>query len=177
MRHLALILMLLTSSLWAQKVDVGYDKRVDFSQFKTYAWAENLPQTNRPLIGLSIVGAVDEELRKRGLTKVASNPDLIVTFHGGVDVQGSFAAADPTYSSIGGLPAPDIDGWAGSSSAASPAVHKGTLIVDLVKENHLLWRGTAEANLNNEKKSKTIDQVNKAVEDMFKKYPPPKPSS
>src|ERR1700756_2391971 len=120
MRHLALVLILVASSLSAQKVGVGYDKRVDFSHFKTYAWAENLPQTNRPLIGLSIIGAVDEELGKRGLTKVASNPDLVVTFHGGVDVQGSFVADDPTYSSTGGLPAPDIDGWSGSSSAAAP---------------------------------------------------------
>jgi Domain of unknown function (DUF4136) len=173
MRHVAVVLMFVASSLWAQKVDVGYDKRVDFSQFKTYAWAENLPKTNRPLMALVITGAVDEELGKRGLTKVASNPDLVVTFHGGVDVQGSFAADDPTYSSTGGLPAPDVSVWSGSSSAASPAVHKGTLIVDLINQEHLVWRGTAEANLDNEKKSKTVDQVNKAVEDMFKKYPPP----
>jgi hypothetical protein len=177
MRHLALALMLVASSLWAQKVSVGYDKRVDFSQFKTYAWVENLPRTTRPMMSFAITGAVDDELGKHGLTKVSSNPDLLVAYHGGVDLQDSFAADDPTYSSIGGIPAPDAAGWVGSSSAAAPQVQKGTLIIDLINQKNLVWRGTATANLDTEKKSKLLDQVNKAVEDMFKKYPPPKPSS
>jgi len=172
MRHLAVALML-AASLWAQKVDVGYDKRVDFSQFKTYAWVENLPKTTKPLMSFAITGAVDDELGKRGLTKVASNPDLLVSFHGGVDLQTSFAADDPTYASTGGVSANDPTGWVGSPLTASSQVQKGTLIVDLMNAKHLVWRGTAKANLDNEDKNKQLDQVNKAIEGMFKKYPPP----
>ena len=176
MKHVAVVLMLV-ASLWAQKVNVGYDKRVDFSRFKTYAWVENLPKTTKPLVAMAITGAVDEELGKRGLTKVDTNPDLLVAFHGGVDLQSSFAADDPTYSSIGGLPAPDVAGWVGSSPAAAPQVQKGTLIVDLINAKHLVWRGTAKANVDSENKNKLLDQINKGIEGMFKEYPPPKPSS
>jgi hypothetical protein len=184
MKRVALLVMLVASSLWAQKVSVGYDQRVDFSQFKTYAWVTNLPKTTRPFMSFVITGAVDAELGTRGLTKVDRDPDILVAFHGGTDLQDSFVAEDPTFSSTGGAPAFDATGWSGSPSAAGPMVQKGTLVVDLITAQaqgvvggeHLVWRGTAKANLDYEKKSKLQEQVNKAVEKMFKKYPPPKPS-
>jgi hypothetical protein len=183
MKRVAVLIMLVACGSWAQKVSVGYDKRVDFSQFKTYAWVNNLPKTTRPFMALAITGAVDEELGKRGLTKVDRNPDILVAFHGGTELQGSFAAEDPTYSSIGGAPATDPTGWAGSPSVAGQQVQKGSLVVDLIKAQaqgaggeHLVWRGTAKANLDYEKKSKLLEQVNKAIEKMFKEYPPRKPS-
>src|SRR4051794_24644068 len=132
MKRVALLVMLAASSLWAQKVSVGYDKRVDFSQFKTYAWVTNLPKTTRPLMSFVIIGAVEAELGGRGLTKVDHNPDILVAFHGGTDLQHSSVAEDPTFSSTGGAPAIDATGWSGSPSAAGPMVQEGTLVVDLI---------------------------------------------
>src|SRR4051794_1741075 len=184
MKRVALLVMLVASSLWAQKVSVGYNKRVDFSQFKTYAWAANLPKTTRPFMFYVITGAVDAEFGKRGLTKVDHNPDILVAFHGGTALQGSSVAEDPTFSSTGGTPSFDTSGWSGSPAVAGPMVQEGTLVVDLINaqpqgvvgENHLVWRGTAKANLAYDRKNELQDQVNKAVEKMFKKSPPPKPS-
>jgi len=52
----------------------------------------------------------------------------------------------------------------------------GTLVVDLVdaRQKHLVWRATAKANLDYDKRSKLFDQANKAVAAIFKKYPPEK---
>ena len=37
--HLPLLVLLVALGAQAQKVNVSYDKALDFSKFKTYAWA------------------------------------------------------------------------------------------------------------------------------------------
>src|SRR5512133_3343382 len=61
-------------------VTVTADKGVDYSKFKTYSWTKGQP-ANAQTIDAQIVAAVDRELAGLGMTKAASNPDVLVTYY------------------------------------------------------------------------------------------------
>jgi hypothetical protein len=52
----------------------------------------------------------------------------------------------------------------------------GTITVDLIdaRQKHLVWRATAKGKMDYNKRSKLLEQANKAVSEIFKKYPPSK---
>src|SRR5215510_3430157 len=171
---LVMLSLLLGSGLWAQKVEVGYDKKTDFSQFKTYAWMPRQAPVARPLLAAHIAGTTDEELAKKGLQKVESDPDLLITQYGGVDAQGGVAATDPTYMAYGGIPPPDVGVWTGSVPAVVSHAQEGYLNMDIIdaRNKKVLWRGKVKMHLDYEHKEKALNQVEKAVEKMVAKYPP-----
>jgi hypothetical protein len=171
------VLVVIASVASAQKTEVGYDKEADFAQFKTYSWVPRQTQTTRPLLVANIMAAIDEQLQKKGLQKVESSPNLLVNAAGNIGIEGGFAAADPTYAAYGGFPPPNATVWTGTVSAApNPLFGKGVLIVDLVNANQkqLVWRGTVKENLDPTKRSKALEQVNRAIAKLFSNYPPNK---
>jgi hypothetical protein len=158
-----------------QKVETGYDKGADFAQYKTYAWVKRDVPPPNPLLAAIIANNIEVELNQKGMRRVASDPDLWVSFYGGANAQGAFAPADPGYTAYGGAPLPGTSIWTGSASAtAMPQLLKGTLAIDLVdaRASRLVWRATVKTNLDYDKRGKMLDQVNKAVSAMLKKYPP-----
>jgi hypothetical protein len=174
LRTLLLVLITLAVAS-AQKINTGYDKSVDFSRFKTYAWIPRTAPATEQLFATVIVADIDHELANKGLRKVDSDPDLLVTYYTGTDVAGGFAAQDPGYTAIGGAPLPGGTMWGGSLPATPvPQVMKGTLDVDLVdaRQKRLVWRGTAKTKLDYDKRLKMLDQVNNAIATLFKNYPP-----
>ncbi len=89
----------------AQKIHVVYDKQVDFSQFKTFAWAPH-GAVAHPLLAADVVGAIEDELKQRGLKKVeiTENPGLIIEVYGSIDQDSTFYSNDPLYNATGGVP-------------------------------------------------------------------------
>ena len=175
--RLALLVVILGASFaaTAQKVKVGYDKSVDFGQFKTYAWIPRDTPATMPLLATSIQLDVDHQLNAKGLTKVESNPDLLVTYQSGVDAQHAAPAHDSGYTASGGIPPPNATMWGGALNAGSVTqVVKGTLQIALVdaKQKQTVWSGTAKAKIDTEKQGKLFDLVDKAITEMFKDYPP-----
>ena len=160
----------------AQKIEIGYDKSADFSQFKTYSVIPRTVQATNPMLATIIDNDIEYELNQKGLRKVERDPDLLVKSYGGMNaVEGGFAAQDPGYAATGG--APISNAWGGSlPPTAVPQVAHGSITVDLIdaRQKHLVWRATAKGKMDYEKRSKLLDQANKAVEQMFKKYPPSK---
>jgi hypothetical protein len=159
--------LLAASSLQAQKVNVDYDHKVDFTPFRTYAWTASQAQAKNPLMDQRIRENVDTELQQKGLQKVeqSASPDLLVFYQAEVTTQYSL----DTYG---------MGGWRwGMGGMAQTEINRvpvGGLAVTLadVKNKAVVWRGTAtgEVSDNPEKVSKAIQ---KAVAKMFKKYPPP----
>jgi hypothetical protein len=172
-----LVLVLAVASLWAQKVQTGYDKTVDFSRYKTFAWIPSTVPATNPVLATLINADIEHELNQKGLRKVDSNPDLLVKSYGGAnDVAGGFAAEDPNYTASGGAPMPGAGMWGGSLPPTPvPQVMHGSITVDLIdaRQKHLVWRGTAKGKMDYDKREKLLDQANKAVSELFKKYPPP----
>ncbi len=171
---LFLLICILSLGVQAQKIKVEYDKNLDFSKFKTFAWGHH-DAVSRPTLALVIAGAIEEELTKRGLRRVESNPDVVIQMYGSVDSDMSVSYSNPLYSGMGGIPSFDSGFvmW-GSMPGGTTAVtvHKGQLVVDVIdaSQKKLAWRGMATDKLS-DKPEKLLQQVNTAVEKMFQRYP------
>lgn len=165
--------VLITPAL-SQKINVQYDKSLDFSKFKSFAFAEH-DVVSRPMLAAAVMGAVQHDLVRVGLKQVTENPDLYVRIYGSVDSDMSVTYVDPLYGSMPGIPAFDMTyGMWGMMPGGTTAVtvRKGELVVDVLnaREKKLVWRGVAREKLS-DKKDKLLDQVNTAVEKMFQQYP------
>lgn len=172
--QLSLLICILSYGAHAQKIKVEYNKDLDFSKFKTYAWGHH-DAVSRPTLALAIAGAIEEDLNRLGLRKVESNPDVFIQMYGAVDTDMSVSYSNPLYSGMGGIPSFDSGFvmWGympGGTTAVT--VHKGQLVVDVIdaSQKKLVWRGMATEKLS-DNKQKLIKQVNTAVEKMFQQYP------
>lgn len=172
---IVLVLAALSGPVQAQKVKVEFDKSVDFSAFKTFAWDPTAQPTARPMLIAAIKAAINEELTKRGLKEVADNPDMYVQAYGGTDSDAAISYSDLYYGPSGIVPFDQSFLMFGAipGAATTVVVHKGQLVVDLLDANRkrLVWRGIAKEKLS-EQRSKALQQVNSAVEKLFAKYPP-----
>jgi hypothetical protein len=168
-----LLLCLFSLGTEAQKIRVEYDKNLDFSKFKTFSWGKH-DAVSRPTLALAIAGAIQAQLVKQGLQPVESNPDLYIQMYGSVDTDVAVSYSD-LYYGMGGFPPFDQNFlmWgAVPGSTTMVSVHKGQLVVDLIdaSQKKLVWRGMASEKLS-DKKQKLVEQVNTAVDKMFRQYP------
>ncbi len=165
-------------STQAQKINVNYDKQLDFAQFKTYAWAP-LGAVVHPMLAANVVGAIDDEMKARGLQRVEmnQNPGLIIRVYGSMDRDSTLYSNDPLYMATGGIPPfdPSFSGpmLTGQYGNTTVTIHKGQLVVDLIDavNKKLIWRGMAQQNLAAHNPDKLLSQVNTAIAKMFKQYP------
>jgi len=164
-----LTLALASATASAQTITYDYDKAADFSKFKTYAWTpgiNSLDEFNRK----RIVTAIDAQLTAKGLTKVDSggNADMLVAYQTRADRDLQINAW----------------GWGGTprsgnrnGSARTEEIVNGTIVVDVIdaKTEAMLWRGIARKELDtNASPEKRDREVSKAVEKLFKHFPPTK---
>lgn len=175
---LVTMLLALTAPAWSQKINVVYDKQLDFAQFKTFAWVPH-GAVAHPMLALNVVGAIEDELKARGLQRVEmdQNPGLVIEVFGSIDQDLSFNSTDPYYAATGGIPPfdPSFSGpmLSYQFGATSVVIHKGQLVVDLIDaaNKKLVWRGMSQQNLASDNKNKLLSQVNGAISKMFKQYP------
>jgi hypothetical protein len=183
-KHGARIGLLLTAfaitNVFAQKVQVGYDKSVDFSRYKSYTVAEPGVHPTRPLLYASIVGSIDHELTSKGFTKTQSDGDLILLPEGGTEFGLNQAAGTPISPTFSGPP-PALNatmwtGAAGYSGSVGTYVPEGALRLDFIDRtaNKVVWSGTVKVKLDVERKSKSLELVDKAVVKLLKEFPPKK---
>jgi hypothetical protein len=168
----AIFSLIMAVSVNAQKIRVEYDKSLDFSKFKTFAWGER-DASSRPLLVQVIAGAIEEELTKRGLRQTDGEPDVYIQMYGGVNAE--MGVSYPAFLYSGGIPPFDqsfLMWTAIPGTSSTVVVHKGQLVVDVIDASRkkLAWRGVTKENLS-DNRSKAIDQVNTAVGKLFRKYP------
>ena len=167
------VLVLGSGTVWAQKVKVISDPATDFSRYKTYAWDDGM--LANPFIKEAIIVAVDNAMSARGIQKVDKEPDLIVSAL--ASTESDLTVTNP------GVNTPALNSIARGIPASSQAwpVTKGTLVVSLsdAKTSSGVWRGTATHTLDNGptgdrvRDAKAVAKpINKAVEKMFKNFPP-----
>jgi hypothetical protein len=174
-RYTSIILLILMGAncVLAQEIKIEYDPKEDFTAFKNYSWITQ-EYYQHPLLALNIMGAVDEQLQAKGLTRVEHGGGLIVAAYGAIDSDLNVAYRPEIYS-MPGLTGPVW--WAngmwvpGSSSAVY--IKQGTLVVDIADphQKRLKWRGIAQMKLDSQKREKNFERVNKAIEKMFRKFP------
>lgn len=175
-RILLIGLVILTAALSAnaQKVTVGVHPAADMTKYKTYSWSKGLTGTN-VIVQQIIVNAVDQQMAAKGLKKVESDPDLLLS---------AFVWTESELYQTNESWAPVFNSLSTGVYTGTQAwpVTKGTLVVEIsnAKNNDGLWRGTATDTMKHGpsgdkmKDAKTAEKpIKKAVEKMFKKYPRP----
>ena len=152
------------------KVTVDFDKTVDFSTYKTYAWRPGTPAKD-PLMQKRIQNDVEAEFAAKGLTKTEGAADLYVETHASSKNEKQLDVNNLGYAGY------RWNGWSnwGPTTVNMYEIPVGTLIVDLLagKSNELVWRGVATETLRDDPQ-KVAKQINKVITKMFKKFPPKK---
>ena len=152
----------------AQSVNYDYDRAVNFSKFRTYAWVRGTVLKD-DLNHKRVVSAIDSQLLSKGLSRVDGEreADMLVAYHANFDENLQVTGFSSGY----GLPR---FGHV-SGTATTQKIVSGTLIVDLMdaQTKSIVWRGSAERELDPSAKPEKRDKnINKAAEKIFKQYPP-----
>ena len=159
---------LVLAAALAAKVSTDYKHNVDFSRYHTYSWIA--VRAGNELWQDRIQRAVDSALSAKGWMRVPSGGDAAVSAFGRTREQDTLQTFYDGFPGWGWR-------WGGGIGTATTTVEPqaiGTLTVDIFDgaNKQLLWRGTSSDTLtsNPEKNDKRME---KNVEDMFKKFPPP----
>lgn len=171
---LALALAALPSIAAAQKTTYDFDKTAPFAQFKTYSWKDGTPTKNQ-LVDNRLIAAIDAQLAAKGFRRDDAAPDVFVVFHMAFDEQKDISSysTGPMYGGYG-------YGWGGGWGSTSTDVRVreilvGTLAIDIIdaKKKAMAWRGLGTKEIDtNAKPEKRDENITKAVEKIFKNYPP-----
>jgi len=166
-------IFLFASNSSAQQVKTDYDRNADFGKYKTYSWEQ--VKTQDPLNVERIKNAVNTTLGAKGWTRVDSGGNVCLI---AMEVTRDQQTLNTFYDGFGG-------GWGwrrfggggfgglGDATTTTETYKVGTLVVDLfdARTKQLVWRGSSSDTLSNNS-DKNIENLDKGVEKMFKKFPP-----
>jgi hypothetical protein len=174
MLALALLALALPALALAQKVTYDFDKTAPLGSYKTYSMKDGTPAAD-PLMHKRIVAAIEAQLAAKGFRRDDAAPDVFIVYHVAMDKEKDISgySSAPMYGGYGW-------GWGGGWGTTTTDVRVrditiGTLAVDMVDANkkQVVWRGLGTKELDASAKAEKRDNnVNKAVEKIFKNYPP-----
>ena len=163
------------------KVKAHFDKTFDFKQPRTWQWTADAgqvilartqgedPTAVRQRAEPVIKDAVATEMRRRGVAQATGAPDLtlayylIMTVGASAQSMGQFIAPVPEW----GLP------LFTPSTTSLEALERGSLILDLSSQGHVVWRGIGEAGFTMDLDLKKREALlREAVKKVLEKYPP-----
>jgi hypothetical protein len=164
------MMFLLVGNSSAQQVKTDYDRSANFAQYKTFSWEH--VKTQDALDIDRIKSAVNAALTAKGWTQVDSGGDISII---AIQMTHDQQTLNTFYDGFGG-------GWGwrrfggggfGDATTTTETYQVGTVVVDLfdTKTKQLIWRGTTSDTLSNNS-NKNIENLNKGVDKMFKKFPP-----
>lgn len=160
----------------ALQVTTDYDKKVDFSKYKTFALdTVRLSEAMGGLTRQRIVDAVVSSLKSRGF-KQAAEPDLLVHITSVLKDKTSVSATSYGY---GGYYRPYA--WNGvlSSYTTYSVNHynEGSLIIDIADADsrNLVWEGVGNREIDGPLKDPD-EEIPAAVNQILKSFPPVKKS-
>lgn len=159
----------LAQDLKMPKVELDYDKEVDFSAFKTYSWKDPIAAAKDPQMHTRIIWYVERELEKKGLVKKTEGEgDLLVRYYakGREAYKGTPTQSESYLSGAAGQLTTGVD---------FSKVAEGTLLLELQRasDGKAVWRaGSGYGSI--DKKRLDADTA-RAVRLLLSKYPPPSP--
>jgi hypothetical protein len=176
-KHLLLASVLFTVGVGcvaAQTATNTFDKNANFSNYKTYKWVSiKDAQQLDELTADQLVGTLDVELAKKGLTKSKSDAaDLYIGYQiaSNGDKHLNHYAIGAAYGSTAGA-------TSGTGGATTTTIHSGQLVLDMYdsEKKQLVWRGVVSNAIDPDAKpDKKQKHMDKAVERLLKDYPPKK---
>jgi hypothetical protein len=157
---------LVSAPLFADDIDVEFDKAQDFATFKTFRMLDGTIDAKSPALKNEIVRKnietdIRERLKAKGLTEAeaGAQPDVNVRFHLGSERRTNSTA----------VPA----GRFGQRTRIRKSqTTEGTLTIDLLAKRELVWRAVAIDD--NRDPNKIADHLDDMVKKAIGKYPPKK---
>jgi hypothetical protein len=175
MKGIAVLLALACTApvAFAGRVRVDFDHGTHFSAYKTYSWAPGDDPAQdvlfpNQLMRERIASDIEEVLAAKGLKRVATGGDLLVSYDMAVKEVPQFTTF---YDGPGwgwGW------GWAGGFSTTTvQTIYEGTLVLNVVdaRRKQLVFEGTSTETISS-KPEKNTRKLAKAVNEIFEKYPP-----
>jgi hypothetical protein len=181
---LATLTLLAVGAAVAQDVRYNYDKKTDFTKFKTYKWVDIKDAGKfNSMVDQQIKQSADAQLATKGLTKTdADTADLLIGYQGAVGQEKQFSSYSTGMGPGWGYgPGWGAGGWYGGGMSSTmttgqtSTIYVGQIAVDMYDSANkdLVWRGivskTIDQKAKPEKQQKNLD---KAMAKLFKKYPP-----
>jgi hypothetical protein len=169
----SLSLLLVLGACSTVKVDADYDNKVDFSQYKTYAFQKSgIDKVEiSDLDKKRILRAIDTQMEAKGYTK-SETPDLLVNIftkeRERVDVN-QYSAGWGYGWGWGWNPYM----WGGRNYVTTTT--EGTLYIDLIdaKKKELIWQGKGSGYLEQSREKKE-ERINEFVAKILAQFPPDK---
>jgi hypothetical protein len=162
-----LFVLLIASVSYGQDIKVEYDKKLDFTQFKTFRFGEGeviTPEDQQVVsegqMNKWVQAAVSRELEAKGLTRVDSSADLIVSYAIGAMARSDAGSVGPMGLTPGSM-----------ERNYSRDYSQGSFVIDLNNRNNILvWRinATSSSDLRHGE-----DVINEIVAKGFKKFGQP----
>lgn len=161
----ALILVIGLTSCESVRVATDYDKKVNFDQYKTFAFYK----PNIDKAGISdldkrrILRAIDSVMTAKGFTK-SQDPDMLIGFF--TEATQNVNIYQNNYS------------WgyynSGRGHNTVMSTTEGTLYIDLIdaSKKELVWQGMGEGALEMRNVDEKIARINEIVREILKRYPP-----
>lgn len=158
------------------KARIDYDKKADFSVYRTYGFPKETG-TDRggysTLVTSYFKDSVSTAMEARGYKYDAEHPDLLVNFYMNTqDRTETFADPDFGFGYYGyrrGLYSP----WPLYEQDRSITYKVGTVNVDIVdaEKKQLVWEGISEGRVSDEAMANPKVTVNAIVTDLMRQYP------
>ncbi len=175
---LSIIVVLFMASCAEQiKVSYDYDSSVDFSTYKTYAFApqvDSLPINNLNL--RRVKAAMETQMAALGFTKNMNDPDIVLNANLRFDQKQEATAYNDYYGGwgYGGMYYPY--GYGGGFSTTSIDITTyvvGTLFIDFIDldKRQLVWQGRGTKTVVDNPKG-AEDRINDAIYRIMSQYPP-----
>ena len=161
---LTVVFAFVMTSCSTVRVNSDYDKSVNFSQYKSYAFHKaGIDKAEiSDLDKKRILRSIDTQLTAKGLTK-SETPDLLVNIFTKekerVDIYNSYGWGWSAY-------------W-GMNYSQPITTTEGTLYIDLIdaKSKELIWQGMGTGYLTNDTHKKD-ERINEFVTKIMTEYPP-----
>ncbi|HRI78875.1 MAG TPA: DUF4136 domain-containing protein [Cyclobacteriaceae bacterium] len=170
MKRFAYVLFVLAlAGCSSTQVTYDIDNTVDFTKFKTYAFAPEV--ATLPVQELNknrMIAAVEKELGARGFTKSESNPDVLVDMQ--VKAQQRQEAVTTGTGGYGyGYR------WGGGMGMQTTQINNyvdGSLFINMISNGNLIWQGRGTRTIDENATPQEREQnIKNGVAAIFAKYP------
>jgi hypothetical protein len=159
------------------QVRADYDKSADFGRYRTFNFVSQ-PSTDKEgyssLLTEQLKAAVTGEMEKRGYM-LADSPDLLINFSGKLqNMQEVRSSPSPTPAPYYGYRTGMYGAWPGYANDVYTVNYtEGTLNIDIIDASHkaMVWEGVGVGEVTKEKLQDRQATLNKAVADIFAKFP------
>jgi hypothetical protein len=147
------------------KVDAEAAAKANFSGYKTYAWLGSIGIVNDPDdqweppqfdADAELVFLINQAMRKRGMTEVVSNPDMLVAYAVGADMAALKLKENPK-----------------TKISTLENVPKAGLVVTLTdaQSGFVIWAGVASGDIKNLDAKTAKQRLEYVIKTMFDKLP------